>query len=169
MSIISNDVPINTAAFNTNYFSYLMLSGDHNLADSINKFNNFSYSRVFTVSAAGTYRYNLWSDKAYSYCYIQIADANMQAIYFPTGGTGSLVLTSTQPSSPETNNSESEYADLSAKRDLTGKIITGNSEEQEDTPPDKETLLEKRVTKQQEQIDSLKNILDKLLTRVKLE
>ena len=93
----------------------------------------------------------------------------MQAIYFPTGGTGSLVLTSTQPSSPETNNLESEYADLSAKRDLTGKIITGNREEQEDTPPDKETLLEKRVTKQQEQIDSLKNILDKLLTRVKLE
>ncbi len=88
MSIISDDIATNTAAFGNNYYSYLMLSGDHNLTDSIDEYNNFAYSRVFTVNTAGTYRYNLWSDKGYARCYIQIADANMQVLYFPTGGTG---------------------------------------------------------------------------------
>jgi len=88
MSVISSDIATNTATFGSNYFSYLMLSGDHNLTDSIDEYNNFSYSRTFSVSTAGTYTYNLWADKGYSYCNIQIADVNMQAIYFPTGGTG---------------------------------------------------------------------------------
>lgn len=88
MSVISSDIATNTASFGSNYFSYLMLSGDHNLTDSIDEYNNFAYSRTFTVSAAGTYTYNLWADKAYERCIIQIADVNMQAMFFPTGGTG---------------------------------------------------------------------------------
>ncbi len=118
MSIISNDVATNTASFGSNYFSYLMLSGDHNLADSIDEYNNFSYSRVFTVTTAGTYGYNLWADKAYARCYIQIADVNMQVIYFPTGGTGPLLLKSAA------ENESSDY-DPSIPRNLDGTIATG--------------------------------------------
>lgn len=118
MSIISSDIAINTPSFGSNYFSYLMLSGDHNLADSIDEYNNFSYSRVFTVTTAGTYRYNLWADKAYEKCYIQIADANMQVIYFPTGGTGPLLLKSAA------KNESSDY-DPSIPRNLDGTIATG--------------------------------------------
>ncbi|NMC59983.1 MAG: hypothetical protein GYA51_11490 [Candidatus Methanofastidiosa archaeon] len=113
----------NTASFGSNYFSYLMLSGDHNLTDSIDEYNNFSYSRVFTVSTAGTYRYNLWADKAYARCYIQIADANMQLIYFPTGGTGSLMLKSAVGKLSE---DESSDYDPSIPRNLDGTITTGN-------------------------------------------
>jgi hypothetical protein len=167
MSIISNDVATNTANFGSNYFSYLMLSGDHNLADSIDEYNNFSYSRVFTVSAAGTYRYNLWADKAYEKCYIQIADANMQLIYFPTGGTGELTLKS---ASSGIKNSDSDYDPL-IPRNLDGTVITGTTSKEETSyslSSDKVMILEEKLTQQQEEIDSLKKTLDQLLlSRIK--
>jgi hypothetical protein len=170
MSIISNDVAINTANFGSNYFNNLGLSGDHNLADSIDEYNNFSHSRVFTVSTAGTYRYNLWADKGYSRCYIQIGDASMQAIYFPTGGTGALTLKSASVSAKETKNSDSEY-DPTIPRNLDGTVKTKNSNNKKpdatlNLSASNEILLEKRLAQQQEEIDSLKKTVNQLLKRV---
>lgn len=87
-SIIDNSIALGSPTFGNNYFSYLMLVSDFNCADSVDQYSSWSTSRTFVVSTAGTYRYNLWADKAFSSCGTALADVNMSAIYIPTGGTG---------------------------------------------------------------------------------
>ncbi|MBN1781675.1 hypothetical protein JW948_11150 [bacterium] len=85
MSVIKSTVSTGTVSFGNNYFNYLTIDTDKNCADSSDQYSPFVYSRVFTVSSAGTVRYNLWADRVFSSSLVEFGDICMIATYYPTG------------------------------------------------------------------------------------
>ena len=76
--------PNSSSSAYTAYFSDLTVITDYNNTSTLDEiYAAVSNQRGFTVSSAGTYRFNLWGDKGYSTCVTTVMDVNLFAQYYP--------------------------------------------------------------------------------------
>ncbi len=151
MSVVPSTIATGTVSFGDNYFNYLMIDTDKGCADSSDQYSPFAYSRCFTVNSPGTYQYNLWADRVFTSSLVEMGDINMQAMYFPTGGTGSVVLKGAELSATKNEEDEATYYDPSLPRNLDGSLKTG------DTSP--KTNLMAPTSDSSEKLDKLNQLI----------
>ena len=168
LSALPDNIQTGSQSFANKYFDYLMIDTDKGCQDSTEQYSPLAYSRVFNVGSAGTYTYNLWADRVFSSSLVEMGDINMQAIYFPTGGTGSATLKSAEIRKAEENK---EPFDRSLLRNIDGSYsaIQADDEYEIKSPPEDElNNQEIIIQKLEERIKLLENKLE-LLLQEKLE
>ncbi|QGY42991.1 hypothetical protein GM418_04755 [Maribellus comscasis] len=168
LSALPDNIQTGSVSFGNKYFDYLMIDTDKGCQDSSDQYSPLAYSRVFNVGSAGTYTYNLWADRVFSSSLVEMGDINMQAIYFPTGGTGSATLKSAEIREAEENK---EPFDRSLPRNIDGSYsaIQADNEYEIKSPPLGELETPKIINQQQEErIKELEKKLE-LLLQEKLE
>ncbi len=94
-SILRNADPNNSWNAENEFFQYLNIATDYNCADSSDQYASFAQHRCFNVGT-GTQTFTLWANKYTTTSKVRMDDINLTVLFFPTAGTGSGILKSTQ-------------------------------------------------------------------------
>ena len=79
--IVDNAIGYVEADFMDNMISI----SDYGCTDSSDQYTNFMLTRTFTVSSAGTYRYDLYGVIPHAISKVELGDITMSVMYFPEG------------------------------------------------------------------------------------
>ena len=77
------------------WYRYLSIITDYNCQDSSDQYTNYAQHRSFNV-AQGTHTFTLWANKYSTNAKTSMGDVNLTVMFFPTGGTNTPMLGSTQ-------------------------------------------------------------------------
>ncbi|HPR33702.1 MAG TPA: hypothetical protein PLK12_16495, partial [Prolixibacteraceae bacterium] len=144
-----------TSSWETPDFHNLRILSDYQCADSSDQYTSWAHHKIYTVSSAQNYTVSICADKPFTSSKVLIGDVVLNLIFFPTGGTGGgLGSSGLTFATSETQENE--------------RIVNPNDISQGTpytSPPSNEEEPVKDILKrQQAEIDSLKNILTRLIT-----
>ncbi len=116
-SILKNANPNTSWDDEKEFFDYLNIATDYNCADSSDQYASFAQHRCFNVDA-GTQTFVLWANKYSSKAKVRMDDVNLTVLFFPTAGTGSGILKSTQlEEGSESSNASEPFTSIPRRPD----------------------------------------------------
>ncbi len=160
-SILRNANPNTSWNDENEFYKYLNIATDYNCADSSDQYASFAQHRCFNVDA-GTQTFTLWVNKYTKEAKVRMDDVNLTVLFFPTAGTGSGILKSTQlEEGSESFNASEPFTSLPRRPDggelkerLDAMI---NSDRKQGKIPDDELIkLQKTVNELKAENDSLR-------------
>ena len=160
--ILCDQNPNSSWTAENEWYSYLNILTDYNCADSSDQYTSFAQHRCISVSE-GSHTFYLWANKYTSSSKTEVGDVNLTVLFFPTGGTGSATLKSTEIGEAEESK---EPFDRSRQRNVDGSYsaIQTDNEYEIKSPPLDELETQKKINQQQEErIKELEKKLELLL------
>ena len=165
--ILCDQNPNSSWSAENEWYSNLNILTDYNCADSSDQYTSFAQHRCISVSE-GSHTFYLWANKYTSSSKTEVGDVNLTVLFFPTGGTGSAKLKSTEIEEAEESK---EPFDRSRQRNIDGSYASFQVDNEYDIkPPPMDELESQKIINQklEERIKLLENKLE-LLLQEKLE
>ncbi len=171
-SILRNTDPNESWDAENEFFRYLNLSTDYNCTDSSDQYVGFAQHRCFNVGA-GTQTFTLWANKYSSSAKVRVDDVNITVLFFPTAGTGSGTLKSTQLEAEEQQTTE-RFTSI-ARRPDGGELrqrldaMINKTRDNEEVPDSGLIILQKSVEElkaENEKLKQEKSETDKRLSEI---
>jgi len=172
-SILRNANPNESWDDENEFFRYLNLSTDYNCTDSSDQYVGFAQHRCFNVGA-GTQTFTLWGNKYTSSAKVRVDDVNITVLFFPTAGTGTGTLKSSQLDAEEEQLAAEPFTSIPRRPDggeLRERIDAMINEKQkiEEVPDDELIILQKSVDElkaENEKLKQEKSETDKRLSEI---